>query len=162
MWIQRELRYFHIHKYLTFDPWQCVIVSDVFNNIKQSDCVFSHLDLIYWYTPQQHWMRSLLRSILYCIWNILNINEINIKFQLSGVQPRSWTCSESKVSLPFLPKPSKLGNWHTNFVTMSDFFTSEIWYQHNFLLLSLTSTLLPSTLKTQKFTMYLGKKHLLV
>ena len=76
--------------------------------------------------------------------------------------PRSLTHSGSKLNLPVLPNVSTSGSWQINLVTMSVFLISEMWYQVNLPLSSLTSALLPWTQTTLKSTLYFGMKHLLV
>ena len=87
---------------------------------------------------------------------------LNLYLQSFGIHPRSWTCSQLKLNLPFLPNASTSGGWQINFIIMSVFLISVMWYQLNLPLLSLTWTLLPWIWKILKSTLYLGITHLLV
>ena len=90
-------------------------------------------------------------SVAFFTWS-----RLNLYVQSLGTQPRSFTHSGSKLSLPVLPNASTSGRWHINLVTMSVFLISEMWYQFSLPLLSLTSALLPWTRTTLKSTLYFG------
>ena len=96
-------------------------------------------------------------SVPCCIWNIFHM--IWIKLMCPA---KILDALRIKTEPTCLPNASTSGSWHINLVTMSVFLISEMWYQLNLPLLSVSSTLLPWIQTTLKSTLYLGMKHLLV